>query len=63
MTKDADFVELVVRQGPPPQILWVTSGNTSDEELRRILGSVFGEALDLLVAGEPLVEVSRATVA
>ena len=63
MTKDADFVELVERQGPPPQILWVTSGNTSEERLRKILGSVFQEALNMLKAGEPLVEVSGSAVA
>ena len=63
MTKDADFVDLVERQGPPPQILWVTSGNTSEERLRKILGSVFHEALNMLEAGEPLVEVSGSAVA
>ena len=63
MTKDADFVDLVERQGPPPQILWVTSGNTSEERLRKILGSLFQEALNMLEAGEPLVEVSGSAVA
>ena len=63
MTKDADFVDLVERQGPPPQILWVTSGNTSEERLRKILGNVFQEALNMLEAGEPLVEVSGSAVA
>ena len=27
MTKDDDFVDIVTRLGPPPQILWVTCGN------------------------------------
>ena len=28
MTKDADFVVLLDRFGPPPQIVWIRSGNT-----------------------------------
>ncbi len=27
MTKDSDFIDLVCRLGPPPQILWLTCGN------------------------------------
>ena len=30
MTKDHDFVELVGRLGPPPKIIWITAGNTSN---------------------------------
>jgi predicted nuclease of predicted toxin-antitoxin system len=30
MTKDRDFVELVDRLGSPPQIIWLTCGNTSN---------------------------------
>jgi predicted nuclease of predicted toxin-antitoxin system len=37
MTKDADFAELVGRLGSPPQVLWVTCGNTTDARLRQIL--------------------------
>jgi predicted nuclease of predicted toxin-antitoxin system len=29
MTKDSDFLRLLERYGPPPQVLWVTLGNTS----------------------------------
>lgn len=28
ITKDSDFVELVNRLGSPPQIIWLTCGNT-----------------------------------
>lgn len=58
MTKDRDFVEMVERDGPPPQVVWITSGNTPDQRLREILGRVFPEAVKLLAAGEPLVEIS-----
>lgn len=30
MTKDKDFVELVNRLGMPPQVIWLTCGNTSN---------------------------------
>jgi predicted nuclease of predicted toxin-antitoxin system len=34
MTKDSDFVDLVDRLGTPPQIIWLTCGNTSNAQLR-----------------------------
>ena len=34
ITKDNDFVEPVERLGPPPQIMWVTCGNSSNEHHR-----------------------------
>jgi predicted nuclease of predicted toxin-antitoxin system len=60
MSKDADFVELVRRHGPPPQVLWVTFGNTSNREIRRLLSATLPDALQLLRSGEALVEVSKA---
>ncbi len=58
MTKDSDFVDLVDRLGAPPQIIWLTCGNTSNARLREILSSVLPEALELLRSGERLVEIS-----
>ena len=57
MTKDRDFVEMVERRGPPPQVVWITVGNTSDQRLRGVLGRVFPEVIEILAAGEPLVEI------
>ena len=34
MTKDADFAELLEQHGPPPQVVLVTCGNTSNARLR-----------------------------
>jgi len=45
MTKDSDFVDLVERLGSPPQIIWLTCGNTSNARLREILISVLPETL------------------
>lgn len=39
MTKDRDFVELVDRLNSPPQIIWLTCGNTSNGRLREILSA------------------------
>lgn len=58
MTKDSDFVDLVDRLGTPPQIIWLTCGNTSNAQLREILRLVLLEALELLYSGEKLVEIS-----
>ncbi|MGD8602560.1 MAG: DUF5615 family PIN-like protein [Gemmatimonadota bacterium] len=58
MTKDRDFVDLVERLGPPPQVLWVTCGNTSNREMRRLLEAAGPAVLALLHTGDPLVELS-----
>lgn len=59
LTKDADFVVLLARHGPPPQIVWLTCGNTSNRALRELLASAWPSAVALLAAGEPLVEISE----
>jgi predicted nuclease of predicted toxin-antitoxin system len=58
MTKDSDFVDLVERLGAPPQIIWLTCGNTSNAKLREILSETLPRALELLAAGETLIEIS-----
>lgn len=59
VTKDEDFVQLLERRGPPPQVVWVACGNVSNAELRRIVSTAWPRAADLLRAGEPLVEIRR----
>jgi predicted nuclease of predicted toxin-antitoxin system len=60
MTKDSDFVTLQNQLGGPPQIIWLTCGNTSNRYLRELLSRALPEALVLLEAGEQLVEISGA---
>jgi predicted nuclease of predicted toxin-antitoxin system len=60
MTKDSDFVTLHNQLGGPPQIIWLTCGNTSNRYLRELLSRALPEALVLLEAGEHLVEISAA---
>ena len=57
MSKDRDFVDLVLKHGPPPQIIWITCGNTSNARLQQILERVWPAVFQLLTAGEKLIEV------
>jgi predicted nuclease of predicted toxin-antitoxin system len=57
LTKDPDFVELVRRQGPPPQVILLTCGNRSNDALKVILGRGLPLALARSFAGEPIVEL------
>ena len=60
MTKDRDFLDLQDRFGSPPQVLWLTCGNTSNVQLHQILQETLPIALDMLEKGEALVEISDA---
>ena len=60
ISKDSDFVLPLERFGPPPQVLWVTCGNTSNARMREISLKGFPEARARLEQGEPLVEISDA---
>lgn len=60
VTKDNDFAQMIKRMGPPPQILWITCGNTSNARLREVLQTALPAAFDLLEHGESLVEISNA---
>ena len=49
----------VERADPPPQVIWITCGNTSNARMRDILRQTFANAL-LLRQGEPIVEITDA---
>jgi predicted nuclease of predicted toxin-antitoxin system len=57
MTKDADFAEMVERLGPPPQVLWLRCGNSTNVALRQVLAKEMPAAMIRLAAGEPLIEI------
>ncbi len=59
VTKDEDFVQLVERRGPPPQVVWVTCGNVSNAQLRAIILGAWPRVAELLASGERLVEIGR----
>lgn len=60
LTKDVDFVELLARLGPPPSVVWLTCGNTSNAALRELLAHVWPRVSTMLQAGEPLIEIAHA---
>ena len=60
ITEDSDFVKLLQDVGPPPQIIWLTFGNTSNARLKKIFAQTLNKALDLIRAGEIIVEISPA---
>lgn len=60
MTKDEDFVGLHKRLGAPPQLIWITCGNTSNAYLRDVLSATLKSAFAVLATGDALVEISDA---
>jgi predicted nuclease of predicted toxin-antitoxin system len=58
VSKDSDFVELVSRYGPPPQLIWVTCGNVTNRQLQVVFNKTFSSSLELLAAGQVIVEIS-----
>ena|SRR5699024_5449887 len=58
MSKDHDFIKLIEQHGPPPQIIWITCGNTSNTRMRKILSETLPKARELLEGGEAIVEIS-----
>lgn len=59
ITKDSDFVDLLIRQGSPPKIIYLTCGNTSNVILREIFSLKLAEAIRLLdMAENEIVEIS-----
>jgi len=59
LSKDIDFLRLVELYGSPPQIIWVTCGNTSNAAMCQILQKTLAQAIDLLKNGEPVVEINN----
>jgi predicted nuclease of predicted toxin-antitoxin system len=59
MTKDSDFIDLVCRLGAPPQIVWLTCGNVTNNNLQQLLMATLPEALEQLRLGERIVEIGN----
>jgi predicted nuclease of predicted toxin-antitoxin system len=59
LTKDSDFIDLVCRLGTPPQILWLTCGNVTNQNLQRLLSATLPDALEQLRQGTMIVEISN----
>ena len=59
MTKDEDFIRLVERKGPPPQVIWITSGNMPNARFKSLLLKTLRDAISLIAGGEAVVEIHR----
>ena len=57
MSKDSDFLNLLDRYGPPPNVIWVTCGNTSNQRMRTILKQTLQPAVEMLKESETVVEI------
>lgn len=57
ISKDSDFVELVMRLGAPPKLIWLTCGNVSKAALRALFSTKLREAVQVLDGGESIVEL------
>jgi len=60
MTKDSDFLRLLDAHGPPPALIWLTCGNTSNASLCDILAPRLARAMELIAQGEVLIEIGQA---
>ncbi|GAB3924720.1 DUF5615 family PIN-like protein [Mucilaginibacter myungsuensis] len=58
MSKDADFVKLIELYDIPPQLIWITCGNTSNSKMCSILKETLTQVASLLKNGEKVVEIS-----
>lgn len=58
MSKDSDFIDLINQYGPPPKLIWIRSGNTSNDSMKRVLQKTLSKALDLIEKTENIVEIS-----
>jgi predicted nuclease of predicted toxin-antitoxin system len=58
ISKDSDFVDLVMRHGTPPKLMWVTCGNLTNARLKEVFERTFTQATRLLQGGEAIVEIS-----
>lgn len=61
ITKDEDFVILLSRLGPPPAVIWLRCGNTSNAHLKQLLHKTFPSAVAKIEAGDSLVEIVELT--
>ncbi len=59
MSKDSDFTELLERNGPPPKVIWLTCGNTSNQKLRKILRRMLRPVVKILEGSEAIVEIGN----
>lgn len=58
LTQDVDFFDRIVVEGPPPQVVWIRTGNMRRRELEELLVRVWPE-IERLLLDSALIEVYR----
>jgi predicted nuclease of predicted toxin-antitoxin system len=58
LTKDRDFLELSIRLGPPPRVILLRCGNTSNLVLRRLLLARWADVVTGIESGDSVIEIS-----
>jgi len=59
MTKDSDFPDLVGQLGSPPAVIWLRCGNTTEDNLKKILREHLAIAIQLIEQGDCVVEIHQ----
>lgn len=58
ITRDFDFVDLVLKRGAPPKVLLISVGNCSNAHLKKLFKNKLQEALSAFAGGEDIVELT-----
>ncbi|MFU8883934.1 MAG: DUF5615 family PIN-like protein [Cyanobacteriota bacterium] len=61
MTKDQDFIQLLSTEGPPPKVIWLRLGNSSNAALQAVLSTTLTKAIELLSGSETWVEIRQSS--
>ena len=59
MTKDADFASMVEGLGPPPRVIWLRCGNTSNAALKDLLTRELPDCIARLADGAAIIKLGR----
>jgi predicted nuclease of predicted toxin-antitoxin system len=57
VTKDEDFAQLAAVRPPPPRVLWIRLGNTTNANLVKVLEANWPDLIAHFESGAPVVEV------
>lgn len=58
LTKDKDFYHLANTLGPPPKVVWITSGNFRNKDLLRMISSKVNEIKSFVAGGKAILIIS-----
>ena len=61
ITRDTDFFDRVILQGPPPKVIWVRLGNIRKADLQDRLLRIWPQICELLIDAD-LIEVHPTTL-